>query len=255
MSDLYKNDFEGLYLRANNFKGTNPFNEDKIAEYKNVVRFYASKAYRFNRHLFFRVGLEQEDIEAIGYSYVYTFFLNNKFVFNDAHHESSTLQRYLRQRYENMIIFINRKVRGIAETSNYESFTGTSSNNENMDIMDVLSADDALTAEQILVSECTKKEFKSKILRYIDTIYAVTFNRYKGDINELGLSESEYRKICLFYITTHLKTVKNFQTGSLKSKDIKRIRILIYNLLKKNDGEKRMQRVKKILNNEIDVEA
>lgn len=253
MSDLYKSDFEGLYLRANNFKGTGQFNDGKIAEYKSIVRFYASKAYRFNKHIFFRVGMEQEDVETIGHSYVYTFFINNKMTFNDAHHESSILQMYLRQRFEHMIIVMNRKIRGMAETSNYENFCKANHNSSlEMDVLDRISAHDAMTTEQLLVSECTKKELKSKILRYIDIVYAATFNRYKGVIEELKLSDTDYRKICLFYTA---KTIKNLQGNKLKSNDIKKIRILIYNLLNKNYGNKRMSRINKILNHEIDIDA
>lgn len=251
MSDLYKSDFEGLYLRANNFKGVGQFNDGKITEYKTIVRFYASKVYRFNKHLFFRVGMEQEDVEAIGHSYVYTFFINNKMTFNDAHHESSILQMYLRQRFENMIIFMNRKIRGMAETSNYENFNAGDGYNAH-DISELLSAPDAMTAEQILISECTKKELKSKILRYIDIVYAATFNRYKEVVAELKLSDVQYRKICLFYTA---KTIKNLKGNKLKSNDIRKIRILIYNLLNKNQGSKRMASINKILNNEIDIDT
>jgi len=253
---MYRYDFEGLYLRKNAFKTIN-FDPAKIKLYDSLIKKFTWKTYSYNRYLFHKVGFEQEDVEAIGWSYVYTFFATpSNAKFNSKLDEYRVLHCHLRQRYAQLIIFINRKAKGIVDSENYTEGRMEYNNFEHTLNIDHIGAN-SYTPETHAIDNEFSKKINGLLKEILDEVYPANEDR----IASLKMSDIDFKKICLFHMVSYYKTREEFTNTVVLDKWVKRkikknineFMIKIERSYRKNDIKKVEKKVNKIL--ELDFEA
>jgi hypothetical protein len=254
---VYRSDFEGLYLRKHSFK-SGPFDETKLKTYNALIKKFAWKAYSYNVSLFHKVGMDLVDLESIGMSYLYTFFSNPCSIkFDKKLDEYRILHRHLRQRYEHLIIFTRRKVKGIVDSTNYtEEHMDGKASCEHVFIIDQIASTQE-TPEKLALS----KEFSNKVDSYLKDVLEEVYPVNEGTLKKIKINDADFKKICLFHIVSHYETPSRFSNSVtldtwVKRKITKKINDFMINInesYEKNDIKNISKKVNKIL--EMDFDA
>lgn len=117
----YKDDFEGLCVRHNNFsRPGNAVSEADLKKYQPISNSIAWKFYNSGRNTFDRLGLMLEDVQSIAHCHVYLFLKDFSFQEPD---RTKIMRNYLTQRMSGLMVFAKRKVKNITE--NYANHPGS----------------------------------------------------------------------------------------------------------------------------------